>query len=51
MAKVKVAVPENVTFVANDRVYRSGEEFEADLVDVEQFIRAGNLVEVKRKKA
>ena len=51
MAKVTVQVPENVSFVANGRVYRAGETFEVERSDVEQFISAGNLIEVKRKRS
>ncbi len=49
--KVTVTVPENVSFTANGRVYRSGETFEVERADVQQFIDVGNLVEVKAKKA
>jgi hypothetical protein len=52
MAKVTVTVPENVSYAANDRVYRAGETFEVERDDlVQAFIRNGNLVEVKKKKA
>ncbi|MDP9328029.1 MAG: hypothetical protein M3P10_07465 [Actinomycetota bacterium] len=47
--KVTVTVPENVSFTANGRVYRTGETFEVDRADVEPFIRGGSLVEVTKK--
>ena len=48
--KVKVRVPANGSHVIGDRVYRSGEEFEAELVDVAQYIALGNLEQVKKPK-
>lgn len=50
MAKVKVTVPFNVTFAVDNKVYREGDEFELDREDAEQWISAGNLVEIKKKR-
>jgi hypothetical protein len=51
MAKVKVQVPENVTYAANGTVYRTGDEVELERDElVEAFIRHGNLVEIKPAK-
>ena len=50
MAKVKVQVPENVTYSVGDHVYREGDTFEVERADVEALLRHGNLVEVKKKR-
>jgi hypothetical protein len=50
MATVKVTVPNKLTFVVDDVVYRPGDEFEAERADVEMYLNVGNLVEVKTKK-
>ena len=51
MAKVTVQVPFNITYTANDHVYREGDVFEVERDDlVDAFIRNGNLVEVKKKR-
>jgi len=50
MAKVTVTVPFNVTYATDDHIYREGDTFEVERVDVEALIRNGNLVEVKKKK-
>jgi len=51
MAKVTVTVPHNVTYATDDHVYREGEtlELERDAL-VDAYIKAGNLVEVKKKR-
>jgi hypothetical protein len=49
-AKVTVQVPHNVTYATDDHVYREGETFEANRADVEQYLTAGNLIEVKTRK-